>query len=359
MKRSGLTTVSDDFEVIPTIQHEWNDLVGRFTHSSLFYTAEFVYTWYKIFSKPGEVQIVLIRSAEGELRLVAPFVNRGDGWLRLAGYERGDYNAVIFDKRYPEVVNDLIAWAAGGRAKIIFSNLNEHNKMPQLFPHPFLGGSHGFLKYSWLKTWAPYPFVIYKSKSACPFVPASQFGAIKSQIEGSRNAKRKWNQLNRVGEVVYHHTHDKDFIRQNLPVLFDMHKREWISKGQSSLFNNQQNIDFYYALVEHLPSHNLRVDYLIRAGRILAIHFGFVWNTTFYFYKPCYDPDLSKDSPGVILLNCMLLNTLEKGFDFDFLKGTEEYKSNYATETKALNHMIWQPSFLARIFPSLQQKIKS
>ena len=65
----------------------------------------------------------------------------------------------------------------------------------------------------------------------------------------------------------------------------------------------------------------------------MAAHFGFIQNKTYYYYKPTYNVNYSKFSPGNILLQSLIESSINEGFEiFDFGTGSEIYKKRFSNK---------------------------
>jgi CelD/BcsL family acetyltransferase involved in cellulose biosynthesis len=60
------------------------------------------------------------------------------------------------------------------------------------------------------------------------------------------------------------------------------------------------------------------------------MHLGFQHGGVIYYYKPAFDLEFGKASPGRILLSYMFARAAEQGMQrFELLKGNEAYKSEW------------------------------
>ena len=76
------------------------------------------------------------------------------------------------------------------------------------------------------------------------------------------------------------------------------------------------------------------IDYKNEA---IALHFGFAFKNTFYYYKPTYYERYGQYSPGNILLIELIDNAKKRGLKtFDFCKGEEVYKFRFAQHSVRL-----------------------
>ena len=72
--------------------------------------------------------------------------------------------------------------------------------------------------------------------------------------------------------------------------------------------------------------------------------FGFEIERKFYLYNSAYEPELSRLSPGVVLVSRLIEESIEQGRkSFDFLRGQERYKYQLGAQAVPLNNV--------RIFP--------
>ena len=77
------------------------------------------------------------------------------------------------------------------------------------------------------------------------------------------------------------------------------------------------------------------LDVLSVGGKPAAMHFGFHHPDAIYWYKPAFDLELSKGSPGRVLLAHLFARADAQGLDrVDLLKGTEDYKTDWANHSR-------------------------
>jgi CelD/BcsL family acetyltransferase involved in cellulose biosynthesis len=81
-----------------------------------------------------------------------------------------------------------------------------------------------------------------------------------------------------------------------------------------------------------------RLDCLVTGDdRLVAAGFGFEDADAYYLYNSAYDPAVAEVSPGIVLLHRLIGRVAESGRShFDFLKGTEPYKSRLGAQARAL-----------------------
>ena len=120
-------------------------------------------------------------------------------------------------------------------------------------------------------------------------------------------------------------------INQYINIFFEQHIDKW---GVNSLFNYEKNKIFYNELIKNLADKNfLDFKILKQNDTVMAAHFGFIQNKTYYYYKPTYNVNYSKFSPGNILLQSLIESSINEGFEiFDFGTGSEIYKKRFSNK---------------------------
>ncbi len=118
-------------------------------------------------------------------------------------------------------------------------------------------------------------------------------------------------------------------------VLQDMMRwksQQYVSTGVKDLFRDP----CWVRLFDELLARNALVVTSLSAGeRVVAVHAGVQFEGRFYWWIPAYDPELSRYSPGKILLHDVMERSQAAGDRvFDFLIGGEAYKFQYATDVR-------------------------
>ena len=135
------------------------------------------------------------------------------------------------------------------------------------------------------------------------------------------------------GALEVEHLQDGRSILPHLEEFFEQHISRWRNTLSPSLFHDQSQRNFYRRLTERAADSGwLRFTRLQWEGRSIAFHFGFSYQGSYLWYKPCFAIDLARHSPGEVLLRQLLLKAAEEGVDvFDFGLGDEFFKSRFAT----------------------------
>jgi CelD/BcsL family acetyltransferase involved in cellulose biosynthesis len=120
----------------------------------------------------------------------------------------------------------------------------------------------------------------------------------------------------------------EDFLR--------LHRLRWAEEGGSYGIPPGPVEDFHRAVAPLLAERGwLRLYRLFVQGRAIAAVYGLEVGRRFYYYQSGYDPAWSARSPGIVLVG----RTVEDAYarrlaDYDFLRGTEPYKLDWAADRR-------------------------
>jgi CelD/BcsL family acetyltransferase involved in cellulose biosynthesis len=123
-----------------------------------------------------------------------------------------------------------------------------------------------------------------------------------------------------------------------LAEFFAQHIARWEKTDHPSQFRDPKQESFYRAMVAAIdPLGATRFTEVRVAGRLVASHLGFFHAGRFTWYKPTYDPELAKISPGETLLKRLIDQAMREGAsEFDFTIGDEAFKTRFATRTRTI-----------------------
>lgn len=165
-----------------------------------------------------------------------------------------------------------------------------------------------------------------------------------------KSLKRHSNRLHRIGEVSFTTHTQSQHILPLLDEFFDMHRRRWSKQGNSSIFSNEQSKQFYRALTKELTKSGILYFSVLRLDqRMIAAHFGYVFSNHFFWYKPAFEIELAKLSPGEVLLRELMLEMKSREIEyFDFTIGEEAFKARFATAEDQVADLVLCSTRLGR-----------
>jgi CelD/BcsL family acetyltransferase involved in cellulose biosynthesis len=108
-----------------------------------------------------------------------------------------------------------------------------------------------------------------------------------------------------------------------------------LSAGDKASFMTADMERFFNAL--HTEAGGV-IDVLLDGeGRPASAVFSFEDDVGFYLYNSAFEPELSRHSPGNVMLSHLIERAIAKGYRvFDFLKGDETYKFRLGAQTRPL-----------------------
>jgi hypothetical protein len=131
-----------------------------------------------------------------------------------------------------------------------------------------------------------------------------------------------------------------------LDALGRFHQNRFEAEGGSTAFLNDTVRAFQDEATRKLLERGWLRMYTLRLdGVIAAVMYGVLYNGTFYFYQHGFDPQHQRHSIGLVLMAMTLRAAIEeRATTFDFLWGTESYKSLWTREVKSLRRIDLFPA---------------
>ena len=156
---------------------------------------------------------------------------------------------------------------------------------------------------------------------------------------------RHENYFRREGGLSVTHVNEAGEVLPWLEELFAQHIERWAATDSPSYFLQKKWREFFQRWAVSAAARGwLRFTRLEWRGRSIAFHLGVCYRGNYIWYKPCFAIDLSRFSPGEVLLRQTLLAAIEEGADtFDFGTGDDEYKKRFATDTREMRGMTLYP----------------
>jgi CelD/BcsL family acetyltransferase involved in cellulose biosynthesis len=150
-----------------------------------------------------------------------------------------------------------------------------------------------------------------------------------------RRLRTARNRLARAGDsdVV---TADRDSLPGLLDVLFRLHSQRWAERGEAGVLADSRLRRFHETVAPAFLRRGwLRLSALRVGGSPVAAVYGFVYRDRVYMYLSGLDPQAAFYSPGVLLLQHVIEQAIRDGArEFDMLRGTEAYKSDWGVERR-------------------------
>ena len=316
---------------VPSIE-EWRALNLRARSGSMFLGPEWLLPWWNHFGEDRELQLICVRE-EGRLIGLWPlFAERtrlgGVAVRRLAYLGDGDTGCDyldllaepgrerdVYDHALPAM--QRLSWDVcdlDGMWRESFTAL----QLAQTFPPA--RATERVVRDGQLR------FV-------CPHIRLS--GTWEQYVQGlsrRENLRRREKWLFRQPGVSITCARTPEEARPAIEAFLALHRTRWAVEGGSDGLCDDRHEAFHREASQRLAeAGQLRMYTLYAARRPVASVYGVVHKDKFNYYQSGYDPLWSSKSPGLVLLARTVQDAFaERLVEFDFLRGNESYKSEWA-----------------------------
>lgn len=296
----------------------WQRLLALSYSNTIFLTWEWLQAWRQTLGAEAEL-VIPLAYLDGQLVGAMALEHKGRS-LIFAARERSDYCDALISRSLPaaDAQRVLAAMLRAVRERYPGLQQIQLNRVPE--------GSL-LLDDSWNAG-----IGLHVTPRRGVEAPRMDMHAVEEKLR-KKSLRRHANGLARRGRVEYQTLTCGTEITPLLNVLFDQHVRRWQGTDTPSLFTREQNRGFYRALTESLSETGaLRFSIVCLDDVPVATHYGFCYAGTFTWYKPAFEPNLARLSPGEVLIKYLLERARDDGAEvFDFTIGGEAFKMRFAT----------------------------
>lgn len=307
-----------DLESLENIKDTWNRLLFASGQNCIFFTHEWISSWWKCFSDESLLEILIFKDEKGNPVGIAPFMIRDECLCFIASQEVSDYCDIITlsDKKeeFYEYLLKFIRENYSGIKKIELVNIKYSS--PTLKFLPRLAPRH---KYSCS--------LAETGVSPLLELPSSYEDYMKSLDKRSRHEiRRKLRRVESLDGVEVKKVTDSRDLESAVEAFIALHRKSsplkqkfWETKGMTSFFREMAHRFSLQNWVE--------LVFLCHKDEMMAALLNFIYSNQIYFYNIAYSRDFARFSPGIYLFN----HSIEKAISdrkekADFLRGREEYK---------------------------------
>ena len=180
----------------------------------------------------------------------------------------------------------------------------------------------------------------------CPHVPLA--GTWEQYLEGlgrRENLRRRENWLFRQPGVSIACVREPDAATKATEEFLGLHRARWAVEGGSDGLTDERHEAFHREASQRLAHAGaLRMYTLFAARRPVASVYGVVHGDKFNYYQSGYDPAWAGKSVGLVLLSRTVQDAFAEGHgEFDFLRGNESYKRDWARgERWTIQVRLWR-----------------
>jgi len=324
----------EGYDGLAQLESEWRELFRCANPENAFLTFGWMSTWWKHFGK-GELAVIAVRDASGRLAALAPFyiarTATALGARRLGfladTHVGSDYLGILAAPGSAQPAAAEIARALLAQRKrwdyIELRDTADSPLLEDLIAHLAQSGLH--------PQKAPGQICYYIS------LPP-QFSQYLSAIcIGPRaNFRPRWRNLQRdhQGECVTFAGAEE--LQQHFAVLLRLHRLRFEQRKMASAFLAPAVPEFHSDVLQQLAAEGLARLLLLKAdGQPVAALYGFSAGKTFQFYQSGFDPQWLRHGMGQVIIGKAIENAIAGGHTtFDFLRGGEPYKAQWAQQSR-------------------------
>lgn len=301
----------------------WDDLVSRSRARSVFLSSAWLRAAWQ--SEHPDQKVLAVAVTEGKTLVAgAVFVQKG-ALLQFLGSGSSDYLDIVVDRSLSE------GEATECVLKIFSTAIEAHSQSNGLL----LRGipEQGYTPRRLLSLGGAFWVTEVRSTEA----PAMDMAAARQMLR-KKSLRRHEKALSRLGKLEVVKLSSAAEVLPRLPEFFDLHIRRWSRTLTPSLFLDSRQRALYVSLVRSLGENGwLRFTEVRVDDRLAAAHFGMHCDGRFTWYKPAFEPELARFSPGEVLLKSLIEQAEEeRAQEFDFTVGGEPFKKRFATHIRTV-----------------------
>lgn len=299
----------------------WQRVLEKTPNGSVFQTWEWTRSWWKSFHR-GTLLLLAVEK-EGAIQTVAPLFEDGS-MVFFVGSGGSDYLDFVGGSQNADLLASILDAARSMCPEFLgFRFYHVPDDSPTGRHLNDAAGKLGLKCFD-------------EGDLAAPSLCWDDNPELQKQAASKTSLVRHEKYFLNNGQLLVHDTNCGEEILPYLEEFFAQHVERWSSTPYHSLFEDPAQRMFYRELVQCAANTGwLRFTRLEWGCRHIAFHFGFCFAGTYLWYKPSFDIDLARRSPGEVLLRQLLLAAArEHTKEFDFGLGEEPFKARFANRVR-------------------------
>ncbi|KFA91513.1 GNAT family N-acetyltransferase [Archangium violaceum] len=177
------------------------------------------------------------------------------------------------------------------------------------------------------------------TRYVCPYEPLAKgesFDGFLKRASRRDNYLRRKKWLEKQEGYRIEKTEAPGALAGPLTDFFRLHSARWESDGGSQGIRGKGVESFHRDATQLLAERGrLRLYTMKVGGQAVASVYGILHRDTFIYFQSGYDPAWRNRSVGLVLVGETFKDAIEAGLrEYDFLRGTESYKSDWTTQQR-------------------------
>ena len=324
-------SIIDSLDDLRARKIEWKKLLEMSPTNTIFQTFEWISSCWKVFNSNSKLFLILIEKAD-RIVGIAPLAIRRKKFLGIKqrvvefiGSGLSDYLDFIYSSEVPDILLMMLDCLSKNRHRWDIAQLtNIPNDSITLSILPTFLDSNGYLS------------DIRIMCEAFSYI----FGnpELDKNVVKKKSLKRHHNYFVRNGNLEFINLKVQKDILCHIDGFFEQHiKRRSVTEHKSQFIDTRHR-EFFRELVGAFA----RTDFLLFSVLLfnkvpLAFHFGFEYEKKIIWYKPAFNIDFYKKSPGQVMLKYLFEYGMDrKVSEFDFTIGSEPFKLRFSNRARSL-----------------------
>ncbi len=315
-------------QALSALREQWQALF-RLTKATPFLSWEWMSTWQRWFGQNGKPRLLCVREGSTLVGLLPLY--QAEGPVRRLSFLGEDYvgadylDALVLPGREQEAADALFRHLAKDAS---FDLLDLKGLAEDSFSLSSLIWHFGAeAKFGYQQT----------LRDICPkLVLQGDWDEILSRSKRADNYRRRLRQLRALTGLERHVITEPELAAEAFDRFLALHERRWAAQGGSEAMWHPAVKGFHRDVVVQLARTGLlRFEELWVEGACRASIYGLDDGHRFCFYQTGYDPSWSRHSVGLVCLGLSIEDAVKRGVKlYNFLRGAERYKFDWASETR-------------------------
>jgi CelD/BcsL family acetyltransferase involved in cellulose biosynthesis len=336
------------------LAEEWNELFLRAAPGNAFLTFEWMFTWWKHWGVDGRLAIVAVRNPRGRLVALAPFYVARSLPAALGARHLSFLADTHVGSDYLGLLTE--PQCEGAAVEEIARTLVRHrSQWDYLELHDAADGAGLALLSVSLEDAGM--VACRTAASVCHHVPLpATFDEYLAGLSTNLrcNFRRRSRAIQGEGRTEFLALSDPADLERYFPELLRLHGMRSEQRGRHSAFLKPGVPAFHRDAVKALAARGWARLFLLRVdGETVAVLYGFSVGKTFQFYQCGMHTGWLRNGVGQLMIGNSIHEAIRTGHaDYDFLRGDEPYKAQWAHQarhTVTLRFFDRRPASLAAL----------
>ena len=342
------------FKELQNLKPTWNDALQKSKDNTVFSTWEWLSCWWKHFGEGRQLRVLVAQEKE-EILGIAPLMLSRYNFMQIGkiakieflGSPHSDYNNFILLKNEKECIKLMLEYLMAQPDWDFLQLRDVHNQSQSIkLLHEFHTDEQWKLE--------------FQEDVVCPYIALpSSFSVFTSNLgpKTRRSILRQMRKLSETHKVTIKFHKDFKSIQEAMNILFDIHQKRWVSRGELGAFASPAIRSFHVDIAREFAEKDwLYLHFLTVDDSPIASDYSFNYGQKIYGYLDGFDPLFKQYSVGNILKMKLIEMSIENRLkEFDFTRGYGLHKIHLANAFRK-NYQI----LLARkgLFPRIYGHIR-